>query len=198
MIDRRTMIKGLTATTGLAALGTLPAAASEFQNTEVQPEETYSSDEILRAGHSAFGEVTQGLAGVVEHLFRDLGRPNGYVIGEEGGGAFVAGLRYGEGMLTTRNAGNHPIFWQGPSIGFDFGVDGARTLILVYNLPSVDAIYQRFGGLNGQAYVVAGLGASLYGIDGIFLAPIRSGVGARLGANIGYINVTRQPTWNPF
>ena len=158
----------------------------------------YSSNEILDSGHKFFGTVSRGLAQVVEKAFSQFGQPNGYILGEEAAGAFVAGLRYGEGVLYTKNAGDLRVFWQGPSIGFDAGGEGARTMMLVYNLPSVEAIYQRFLGVNGSAYIVAGLGMTVLARDNITVAPIVSGVGARLGVNFGYIKFTVAPTWNPF
>jgi hypothetical protein len=189
---RRTVLAGLAALAGQSALPT--GLLAQVGN---QPS-TYNMDEIVVAGHSFFGKISQGLAQSVEYVFSRQGRPNGYILGEEGSGAFVAGLRYGEGVLNTKNVGQHKVFWQGPSIGWDFGGDGARTMMLVYNLPDVDAIYRYFGGVNGSAYLVAGFGVSAYSNHDILLAPIRSGVGARLGLNLGYLKMTRQPTWNPF
>ncbi len=113
-------------------------------------------------------------------------------------GAFVAGLRYGEGTLYTKNAGDLRVYWQGPSVGFDWGGDGARTMMLVYNLPATGAIYQRFAGLDGSAYFVGGFGMTALTANNIVVVPIRSGVGLRLGANIGYLKFTPQATWNPF
>jgi hypothetical protein len=159
---------------------------------------SYSSDEIIGAGHRFFGGISQGLANVVEHAFEKQGRPNGYILGEEAGGAFVAGLRYGEGTLHTKNAGTHRIYWQGPSFGYDFGAEGSKTLILVYNLRDVDQLYNRFAGVDGSAYLVGGVGVTFQAYDDVVLAPIRSGVGLRLGANVGYLKYTRTPTWNPF
>jgi hypothetical protein len=159
---------------------------------------SYSSDEIVGAGHRFFGGVSKALANVVEHAFEKQGRPNGYILGEEAGGAFVAGLRYGEGTLHTKNAGTHRIYWQGPSLGYDFGAEGSKTLILVYNLRNVDQLYNRFAGVDGSAYLVGGIGVTFQSYDDVVLAPIRSGVGVRLGANVGYLKYTRTPTWNPF
>ena len=161
-------------------------------------ENTYSPDEILDAGHSFFGRVSTGLARVVEYAFSKSGRPNGYILGEEAGGAFVAGLRYGEGTLHTKDAGAHKVFWQGPSFGYDFGAEGSKTMVLVYNLRSLDEIYGRFAGVDGSAYFIGGVGLTFQKRDQITLAPIRSGVGLRLGANVGYLKYTRRPTWNPF
>jgi hypothetical protein len=159
---------------------------------------TYQPEELINAGHRFFGNVSRGLASVIERAVSQWGLPNGYVLGEEGSGAFVAGLRYGEGTLYTKNAGDLRVYWQGPSVGFDWGGDGARTMTLVYNLPSTNAIYQRFAGINGSAYIIGGFGMTALTANNIVLVPIRSGLGLRLGANIGYLKYTPQATWNPF
>jgi hypothetical protein len=158
----------------------------------------FSPNEIVDAGHRFFGGISRGLATIVEKAVSQWGLPNGYVLGEEGGGAFFGGLRYGEGMLYTKNAGDLKVFWQGPSVGWDFGGEGARTMMLVYKLPATHAIYQRFGGIDGSAYFIGGLGMTALTANNIVVVPIRSGLGLRLGANIGYLKFTPQPTWNPF
>jgi hypothetical protein len=158
----------------------------------------YSSNEILESGHRFFGTVSRGLAQVVEKAFSQWGQPNGYILGEEAGGAFVAGLRYGEGTLFTKNAGDLRVFWQGPSLGFDAGGEGARTMMLVYSLPATEAIYHRFAGIDGSAYFIGGFGMTALTANNVVIVPIRSGVGLRLGANIGYLKFTPKPTWNPF
>ncbi len=161
-------------------------------------DENYTADEIVAAGHRFFGTVTEGLARVVEYAFSRQGYPNGYILGEEAGGAFVAGLRYGEGMLYTKHLGRHKVFWQGPSIGYDFGAEGSKTMILVYDIQHPAELYHRFGGVDGSAYFVGGVGITFQRHGDVVLAPIRSGVGLRLGANVGYLKYTRRPTWNPF
>ena len=166
--------------------GTLPPNESRF-----------SAGELVNAGHNFFGTVSRGLAQIVEKAVSQWGLPNGYVLGEEAGGAFVAGLRYGEGMLYTKNAGDLKVYWQGPSVGWDVGGEGARTMMLVYNLPTTKAIYERFGGIDGSAYFVGGFGMTALTANNIVLVPIRAGVGLRLGANIGYLKFTPRPTWNP-
>lgn len=163
-----------------------------------QRPDTFSPSELVDSGHKFFGNISRGLALTIEEATRRWGQPNGYILGQEGSGAFIGGLRYGEGALYTRNAGDRRVYWQGPSLGFDFGGDGARTMMLVYNLPSIDAIYQRFGGVNGSAYLVAGFGMTALTANNIVVVPIRSGVGARLGVNLGYLKFTPEPTWNPF
>lgn len=160
--------------------------------------DTYSANEIVASGHKFFGTVSKGLAEGVQKTFERWGQPNGYILGQEAGGAFVAGLRYGEGTLYTRNAGNMHVYWQGPSIGFDAGADGDRTMMLVYHLPVKDAIFQRFGGVDGSAYFVGGFGFTALAAGNIVVVPIRSGVGMRLGANVGYLKFTQSATWNPF
>ena len=158
----------------------------------------YSSIEVIDAGHRFFGTVSRGLAQIVEKAGSQWGLPNGYVLGQEAGGAMVAGLRYGEGILYTKNAGDLRVYWQGPSLGFDFGGDGARTMMLVYSLPATDAIYQRFVGIDGSAYFVGGLGMTALTFNNVVVVPIRSGIGFRLGANVGYLKFTPSATWNPF
>jgi len=158
----------------------------------------FSPDEIIDSGHRFFGALSRGLAEAVQEAGRRWGLPNGYILGQEASAAFVGGLRYGEGKLYTRNAGDQKIFWQGPSIGFDAGADGDRTMMLVYNLPAVSAVFRRFGGIDGSAYFVGGFGFTALGSDGIVVVPIRTGVGARLGVNINYLKFTSHATWNPF
>lgn len=158
----------------------------------------YTQNEIVRVGHRFFGGVSSGLASAVEWAFQKSGRPNGYILGQDAGGAIVAGLRYGEGRLYTKDAGEHKVFWQGPSVGYDFGAEGSKVMVLVYNLRDPSEIYERFGGVQGAAYVVGGVGVQLQKAGHVTLAPIRSGVGLRLGANVGYLKYTRNPTWNPF
>jgi hypothetical protein len=165
---------------------------------EPAPANQFSSNELIDAGHRFFGGVSRGLAMIVEKAVSNWGQPNGYILGEEASGAFVGGLRYGDGTLYTKNAGDLRVFWQGPSIGFDAGADGARTMMLVYNLPRTDAIFERFGGINGSAYFIGGFGMTALVANNITVVPIRSGVGLRLGANLGYLKFTDRPTWNPF
>ena len=186
----------------LAMLGPdLAAAQAPAPPPPPAPEQrrnTFSIDEIVREGHRFFGTVSRGLAQVVEKAVSRWGEPNGYILGQEGAGAFVVGLRYGDGKLYTRNAGDRRVFWEGPSIGFDTGGEGARTLMLVYNLPATDAIYQRFAGIDGSAYFIGGFGMTALTANNIVVVPIRSGVGLRLGANVGYLKFTPKATWNPF
>ena len=182
----------------LLAFGADLAAAQNQPPPPPQRRDTFKPDEIIREGHKFFGTVSRGLAEVVQQAVSRWGEPNGYVLGQEGSGAIVVGLRYGDGKLYTKNAGDRRVFWEGPSVGFDYGGDGARTMMLVYNLPATDAIYQRFAGIDGSAYFIGGFGMTALGNGRIVVVPIRSGVGLRLGANIGYLKFTPRATWNPF
>ncbi len=174
----------------IAGFFALSASASQAQE--------YTAQEIVDSGHKFFGATSGGLASVVEKIFASYGLPNGYLLGEEGSGAIIGGLTYGEGTLYTKNAGDHKTYWQGPSLGWDFGGGGSRVMMLVYNLDDVSAIYNRFGGVAGSAYVIAGVGFNVLKNGNMLLVPIRTGVGARLGVNLGYLKITQQPTWNPF
>jgi len=162
------------------------------------PSGGFGSGELINAGHQFFGTISRGVAQVIEKAISLWGLPNGYILGQEAGGAFVAGLRYGEGTLYTKNAGDLRVFWQGPTVGFDAGGEGARTMMLVYNLPSTGAVYQRFAGIDGSAYFIGGFGMTALTANNILVVPIRSGVGFRLGANVGYLKFTPSATWNPF
>jgi len=194
LFDRRRALTLLGAGLAAGAMGMGPAGAAVRRK-----QETYSSDEIIMAGQKFFGRTTRGLAEAVEYVFSSQGEPTAYIVGEEGSGAIVGGLRYGEGVIYYKNGGREKIYWQGPSIGFDFGGNGSRALVLVYNSTSPRDIYdERFGGVEGSAYLVGGLGVNFQKNRDIILAPIRTGVGARLGANVGYLKYTQEPEWNPF
>lgn len=158
----------------------------------------FHANELVESGHQFFGSASRGLALALQEAIRRWGEPNGYILGQEASGAFFGGLRYGEGKLFTRNAGERRIFWQGPSLGFDVGGEGARTMMLVYNMPFTDALYKRFAGVDGSAYFIGGFGVTAVAADEMIVVPIRAGVGARLGVNIGYLKFTSEPTWNPF
>jgi hypothetical protein len=188
-MTRREMLAG-----AAAGFGVLVAASGARADAPAP----FSTEELVDSGHHFFGAISRGLAQVVEEAVRRWGQPNGYILGQEASAAFVGGLRYGEGKMYTRNAGDQRVFWQGPSLGFDAGADGDRTMMLVYNLPAVDAIFRRYGGIDGSAYFVGGFGFTALGADGVIVVPIRSGVGARLGVNLSYLKFTPRSTWNPF
>src|SRR5262245_58098192 len=161
-------------------------------------EDGYSIDEIMAASAGFFGKVSANLGAVIEYLFQKSGRPTGYVLGTEGGGALLAGVRYGSGTLYLRSGGSQKIYWHGPSLGTDVGAEGSKTLFLIYRLGSPEQMYASFTGIDGSAYLVGGVGATFVTNGDVIMAPIRSGMGLRLGANIGYIRFTPKATWNPF
>lgn len=183
-------VRALATTIILASALAVSVSASRAQE--------YTAQEIVDSGHRFFGSTSGGLASVVEKVFSSYGLPNGYILGEEGSGALIGGLTYGEGTLYTKNAGDHKVFWQGPSLGWDFGGQGSRVMVLVYNLDDISNLYTRFGGVSGSAYVVAGVGFNVLKANQMLLVPIRTGVGARLGVNMGYLKLTQSATWNPF
>ena len=195
-LSRRHVVAGL-AGSGLGAAGLGAAGLGAAMAQSGRPQK-FQTRELIDSGHQFFGTISRGLAQVVETAGRRWGQPNAYILGQEASGAFFAGARFGEGKMYTRNAGDRAIYWQGPSLGFDAGADGDRTMMVVYNLPSTDAIYRRFGGVDGSAYFVGGFGFTALTADEIVLVPIRSGVGARLGVNLGYLKFTPSSTWNPF
>jgi len=196
-IARATRV-GLTASAlALTATMVLPTLVPSLTTAAIA-QNTYSQNEVVEAGHRFFGSTASGLATLVERAVSRYGLPNGYVLGEEGSGALVGGLRYGEGTLFTKNAGDHKVFWQGPSIGWDFGGDGNRTMMLVYNLTGTEKIYRRFIGVSGSAYLVGGLGMTVMKHGDTLLVPVRTGLGARLGVNVGYLKLRPYATWNPF
>jgi len=160
--------------------------------------DTYEGEDLIENGKEFFGSASQGLASLVERAVSQFGLPNGYILGEDAGGALFAGARYGEGVLYTRNAGEFNVYWQGPSVGFDVGGDGSKVMMLVYNLAQIQDVLGRFVGVDGSAYIVGGFGMTVIKRGDIVMVPIRSGVGARLGINIGYLKFTNEPTWNPF
>jgi hypothetical protein len=184
------------------ALSALTTPATSQETSSIAPSEqtasTFNSDEILAKGHEFFGKTSRNFAKAVEFAFRKQGEPTAYIVGEESSAAFFGGLRYGEGTVYYKDGTTQKIFWQGPSIGWDFGGNGSRTLTLVYNSQSPDDLMERFAGIEGAAYLVGGLGVNFQKSGDVILAPIRTGVGARLGANVGYVKYSSNPTWNPF
>lgn len=167
---------------------------SEFSNSE----EGYTIEEIRDATRGLFGTMSTSLAAVIEHAFQKWGRPTGYVLGSEGGGALLAGLRYGKGTLYLRNGGTRTVYWHGPSLGYDFGAESSRTMFLIYRMYDPEQLFRRFVGVDGSAYLVGGAGVTLLKGGPIIMAPIRTGLGLRVGANLGYVRFTPEPTWNPF
>jgi hypothetical protein len=160
--------------------------------------DTYSIDEITGAASGVFGSLSSNLASVIEHAFSKYGRPTAYVIGEEGGGAFIAGVRYGSGRLYLKHQKAGRVYWHGPSVGYDFGASGSKTLFLIYGLHDKSQLYSGFSGIDGSAYFLGGAGITFLSNEKVVMAPIRTGLGFRLGANVGYLRFTPKATWNPF
>jgi hypothetical protein len=187
---------------GLAVALCLASASSmamaQTTGSIAKPKSTYTTEEIVTKGHQFFGKASRGISEAVEFLFQSQGEPTAYIVGEEGSGAMIGGLRFGEGTIYYKDGTTQKIYWQGPSVGFDFGGNGSRTMVLVYNSDAPRELYKRFIGVEGSAYLVGGLGVNLQKNRNITLAPIRTGVGARFGANVGYLKYSRNPTWNPF
>ncbi|WP_417308414.1 DUF1134 domain-containing protein [Devosia sp.] len=198
MIDRMVFIILATFLVLSAATLAIAPTLAYAQSSNGSVSDTYSGDELVAKGGAFFGSVAQGLASLVERAVSQFGLPNAYILGEEAGGAIFAGARYGEGTMFTRNQGEHPVYWQGPTIGLDFGGDGSKVMMLVYNLNSISDVYGRYPGVDGSAYALGGLGMTVIKYGDVVMVPIRSGVGARLGVNVGYLKFTQQPTWNPF
>ncbi len=160
--------------------------------------QTYDQKTVLGEAEEFFGAGAEGLAEAIEKVFSEKGQPVGYIKGREAAGAIVLGLRYGDGDLVLKNGYSRQVHWQGPSVGFDWGANASKVFVLVYDLPSVESIFQRFPGVDGSLYIVGGVGMNYVQWDSIVLAPIRLGVGLRAGANVGYMKVTPEKTWNPF
>lgn len=194
MMDLTNVMRG-----ALCALVTLtltifaPAVAAEPASGE-----TYEKNEIIEAVADFFGVTVEAAGAAVERIFADNGRPNAYIKGSEGAAALGVGLRYGKGTLHLKSGGTKTVYWQGPSIGWDMGANGAKSFTLVYNLPSADAIFRRFPGVEGSAYFIGGIGVNYQRAEGITLAPMRAGVGIRLGANVGYLSYSMKRHILPF
>lgn len=180
----------------LIVFSSVPAFAQT--NPQQQQTDTYQEGEIVKEAGDFFGAVSKGLADAVHTVFERYGEPNAYIKGEEASGAFVLGLRYGQGELVMKNGTRERVYWQGPSAGWDFGGNAVKVFTLIYNLPNGETIYQRFPGVEGSAYLVGGIGINYQQRDDIVLAPMRSGVGLRLGASVGYLKYTKTREWLPF
>ncbi|HEX7381377.1 MAG TPA: DUF1134 domain-containing protein [Nevskiaceae bacterium] len=186
------------------AAGGAPQAGAGGQGAPIPaenapvPNKTYTANDTIIAANNFFGGTTQGLALAVQKVFSKLGEPNAYITGNEGGGAFIGGLRYGIGTLHYKGGQPMRIYWQGPSVGFDFGGNASKVFMLIYNLHWTDQLFQRYPGVAGSLYVIAGLGVNYLRTDDVTIAPIRTGVGLRAGANVGYLKFDRTRTINPF
>lgn len=160
--------------------------------------QTYGEDDLIGAAEGVFGKGAEGLAKLIEDLLKKQGEPNGYIVGREAGGAFIVGARYGSGTLHHKVEGTQPVYWTGPSVGFDVGANAANTFVLVYNLYDTEDLYKRFPAGEGQAYFVGGLHASYLRRGDVVLIPIRVGAGLRLGVNAGYMKFSKKQKWSPF
>jgi hypothetical protein len=185
----------------LLLIGMAVSSAATSAAAENSAGDTYTKNEIVNKAAGVFGNATEGFARAIERVFLELGEPNAYITGREGSGAFVLGVRYGDGELYMKASGDRPVkvYWQGPSVGFDFGGNASKTFTLIYNLPNPDEIFQRFPGLEGSVYYVAGFGVNYQQIPRgrIVLAPVRTGVGLRAGVNAGYLSYTKARSWVP-
>ncbi|MFC4293260.1 DUF1134 domain-containing protein [Sphingorhabdus arenilitoris] len=162
------------------------------------PNNTYQKDDLIGAAEGLFGKGAEGLGGIIESILKKQGQPNAYIVGREGGGAFIVGLRYGSGTLYHKVEGEKKAYWTGPSIGFDAGANAGSTFILVYNLYDSEDLYKRFPSAEGVAYLVGGFNASYLRRGDVVLIPVRVGAGLRLGANVGYMKFSKKQRWLPF
>lgn len=191
---RRLALKRL----GLTALGAMAASGLGPSALRAEEDDTYSQNEIVEAVANFFGVTSEAAAQVVEKVFADLGRPNAYIKGEEFSGAIGVGLRYGEGTMIRKNYRNKKVYWQGPSVGFDLGANASKCFTLVYAIRRQEEIFQRFPGVEGSYYFIAGIGVNYQRSGRISLAPMRTGVGLRAGVNVGYLHYTPEQEWLPF
>ena len=175
-----------------------PAEQGTPSNPAPDTSATYRQDDLIGAAEGVFGKGAQGLAQMIEDLLRKQGEPNGYIVGREGSGALVLGVRYGSGTLYHKIEGQMPVYWTGPSIGLDAGANAGKAFILVYNLYDTEDLYHRFGAGEGQAYLVGGFNVSYLRRGDIVLVPVRMGAGLRFGVNVGYMKFTHKQNWLPF
>lgn len=173
-------------------------AKAPVQSPAAQEATTYGQDDLIGAAEGVFGKGAAGLAKMIENLLSDQGRPNGYIVGREAGGAFVLGARYGSGTLHHKIEGTRKVYWTGPSVGLDVGANAANTFVLVYNLFDTEDLFRRYGAGEGQAYLIGGLHASYMRRGDVVLIPIRMGAGLRLGVNAGYMKFSKKQRWLPF
>lgn len=173
-------------------------AQAPAQTSAAQDATTYGEDDLIGAAEGVFGKGAAGIAKMIEELLSDQGRPNGYIVGREAGGAFVLGARYGSGTLHHKIEGERKVYWRGPSVGLDAGANASNTFVLVYNLFDSEEIFNRFPSGEGQAYLIGGLHASYMRRGDVVLIPIRLGAGLRLGVNAGYMRFSKKQRWLPF
>ncbi|GAB3379590.1 DUF1134 domain-containing protein [Spongiibacter taiwanensis] len=194
--SRAALVLALMFNAHLAVAQSEPAPGG--QQGKDNQQQGFTQDEVLNKANAFFGETTEGLAKAIEKVFEDQGSPNAIIAGEEVSAAIAVGVRYGQGELQMVTGETHPVFWQGPSVGFDLGANASKVFTLVYNLNDTEVLFQRFPGVEGSVYVVAGVGVNYQRSGDVTLAPIRTGVGLRGGANVGYIHYTKKKSWLPF
>ena len=200
MIDTRSRILETTRRAWLLRAGSGALALSVpmlSMAADVTDADTYDEDGTLKAVTDFFGQTTEGFAQVVAKVFREQGRPNGYIRGEEVAAAITAGVRYGEGELVLKSGATKKVYWAGPSVGFDLGANASKVFVLVYHLPKVEAIFKRYPGVDGSLYYIGGVGLNYQRLDGVTLAPIRLGAGLRAGASVGYVHYRPEKSLNP-
>ena len=175
-----------------------PASNAPMTQAATSDHATYQQDDLIGAAEGVFGKGAKGIGKLIEDILKKQGRPTGYIVGREGGGAFIVGLRYGSGTLNHKVEGQKPVYWTGPSIGFDAGANAGSTFVLVYNLYDSEDLYRRYPAGEGAAYLLGGFNASYLRRDDVVLIPIRVGGGLRLGANVGYMKFSKKQRWSPF
>jgi len=181
-----------------------PATPAEDPSRDARAEattnaaETFERDDLIGAGEGVFGKGAAGFGGIIERILAEQGQPNAYIAGREASGAFVVGLRYGSGIMTHKVEGQKPVYWTGPSVGFDIGGDANKVFVLVYNLYDTEELYRRFPAAEGRLYLVGGFAATYLRRGNVVLIPVRLGVGWRAGVNVGYMNFTHESKWLPF
>lgn len=186
------------ATVTEATPATATAGATAAADTATPPPGTYKQDDLIGAAEGLFGKGAQGLASMIQDLLKKQGEPDGYIVGREGGGAIMVGVRYGSGTLHHKIEGQKPVYWTGPSLGLDIGANVTKTFVLVYNLHNTADLYERFGAVEGQAYLIGGFHVSYMRHRDVVLIPVRMGAGLRLGANVGYMKFSEKQRWSPF
>lgn len=186
--------------TGANPDGDIPTTGGDETggNGTINDQTTYQEDDLIGAAEGLFGKGAEGIGKLIRNILKDQGQPNGYIVGREAGGALVVGLRYGSGTLSHKVEGEMPVYWTGPSIGFDAGGNAGSTFVLVYNLYDTEDLYKRFGSAEGVAYLVGGFNAAYMRRGDVVLIPIRVGAGLRLGANVGYMKMSKKRRWLPF
>jgi hypothetical protein len=197
-LGRRELTWALAASLVLLSCATGGPTDDSLGAQAVREADTYSQETVLAEAEKLFGSGAAGLGALIEKAFREQGRPSAFIAGEEGAAAWIGGLRYGRGDLKTRGGESRPVYWRGPSLGFDWGANGSKVFVLIYNLSSAEELFQRYPGVDGSLYFFGGLGMNYNQRGSIVLAPIRTGVGWRQGINVGYLALAPHMSIIPF